>query len=75
MPMEHQSPWKEHCSQSMQQSYKGKWPLMARTMGERWTKRTNSLDLANNELQKVETQKIYVFFETEQDERCFLIPM
>jgi hypothetical protein len=38
---------------------------MARTTGERWTKRTNSLDLANNELQKVETQTIYVFFETE----------
>jgi hypothetical protein len=32
---------------------------------QRWTKRINSLDLANNELQKVETQKIYVFFETE----------
>jgi hypothetical protein len=49
---------------------------MARTTGEGWTKRTNSLDLANNELQKVETQKIYIFFlrpdETDDD---FLIPI
>jgi hypothetical protein len=59
----------------MQQSYKEKWPLMARTTGERWTKCTNSLDLANNELQKVETQKIYIFLRPDETDDDFLIPI